>query len=246
MKEKLINFLRNFEERHITVIDLATQLSVKVEDLEKTLLDLSDIPELDWFYLKCHYYQDGIKLSDSVSSWSLRDAERKPMVLVNRYYKDKNLAANIYLNQVLLGEKVYKGLVDESDIGGLYTNCYTLYGEYGSRINDYLSYPLEGLLSLFKEDFVISNKGSELSVSIPSRNLSHSSDSFFESFIEVIKGLSQKEEFHVVQVRESFEGEEGDAFDYSPVFYSKQEAEEWIKNKEESSSLVYSIVRTNI
>lgn len=231
MIKKIDKFLKNFEEKSISIKELSEKISVHQNDLEDLLSDYkkySKSKELKYFYITNDYYINGVKSSGRFAYLN-KSAVAKPTSIKNLYFKDEKTKGNIYLTGILKGEKVYKGNVDKSDIGGLFSSVFTIHGEYGSEIEDYSKYPLEKLCDFFPlEIFTICKSKENVNVKIEERGISSTANSFFYAFIDCIKKLSKVEDFYITQIREIYEGNtEKYPFAYSPIFYNIESLTNW-------------------
>lgn len=240
IKEDVRIFLKEFKGRSITAKELLHVMNVNEGNLADALNDLrkENCEVLSWFYIEKEYYLNGKKLEGSFNHLN-KKAVSLPLKFHNRYYMNPSTAGNIFLNELIHGEKVFKGQVDESDIGGLYSSAYTIHGEFGKRIHDFSNQPLEILLSIVPEEFMIINNKNGVTVGIPSRDIKSTKPTFIEAFCECIKFLSMKETFIIAKLFDSLADDEADdeeyfhPYDYSPVFYTVKEAESWCENNTE-------------
>lgn len=237
MLKKIDKFLKNFEDKSISIKDLSEKISVSQDDLERLFSDYKQYQkskEIQNFIIKNEYYINGEKSSDRFAYLN-KSAVAKPISLQNLYFKNETTKGNIYLNEILKGEKVYKGNVDKSDIGGLFSSVFTIHGEYGEEIEYYSKYSLEDLCDLFPEEiFTICKSKQTVNVTIENRDISCESNSFFNAFIGCIKKLSNIETFYITQIRGIYDGKVAKhPFTYSPVFYTIESLNYWNEQNKE-------------
>jgi uncharacterized protein (UPF0335 family) len=230
MQIEIDNFLRSFEGKSISIENLSQELKLSNKEVKEFFTDSSK------YYESKEIHNFYIKRNDNSKD------RREPLALFNRYYKSDLTKGDIYLTELLTGQEVFKGSVDYSDIGGLYSSVFTVKGDYGNEIERYSRYSIESLFCLFEnESFVIENKAGGITVSIPKRNISCSTESFFISFVNCIKELEKCEEFYVIQY---IEGDDEYAYDNSKLFYSKESALDFLNDLKKERNVNYKIIKT--
>lgn len=251
--KSLKDYLNNFTQKSVSIDDALKELNCSYQDFEQMLKSLSNDEDSDirrcFYFEKKYFDKNGLENDDSFAHLN-KELSAKIVRIVDRYYKTPQKKLNILLTEVTQGEKVTKGSVDNSDIGGLYSSVFTKHGYYGTEIDNFHTMPLEELFSLFPENFCVSKKSTGICVSIPELQIAFSSETFIEAFLLCLEELLKHKNIFIAQVFEKFDDDDSDIypFAYSPIFYTEEGASKWVKENnpyKDDENCFTKIVQTN-
>lgn len=232
-KKKLMEFLDNYQESYISIEDLSNLVGIKNREIEEYLSEYKNYSKdkaLSYFRVVYKYYTKSGELIDDKKINSMFFTEKKkfkavPVGLRNLYSYSKERKADLDFNKIK-GQKHFRGEIDESDIGGLYTSEW--------MISNFTKVPynseLKELLEFFPEDYKIEfNAKTKEFVVYCSRYKKEKfkDENLFVATVECLKNIAKKQNYYLIQLKSS-----GDKYiqTYSNAFYLEKDAEDYLKN----------------
>jgi hypothetical protein len=242
--DRLIEFLKLFDDQSIEVEDLAKQLNIENQGLQDFLSEYKNYKDIDvfeYFYIKRKYFVDGVE-DDSTYAHLNKQAVSVAIRLVNRYFIEDSRKADLMFYK-LKGLNYVKGSVDNSDIGGLYTSAYvdslSCYSEV--PVLDNLEEVFEFLQKDIKVEYDSVNKFFTASIG----ECVVSSSELKVCVVKLISNFLKNRTYYLVQLEEVDEdGVVNFVKTMSNVFYTEEEAKAWKskQNFETSDFVSYKVL----
>jgi hypothetical protein len=236
---RLIEFLKLFDDKAIEVGQLANQLNIENQILLDFLSDYKnykDIKVFEYFYIKRKYYVDGVE-DDSTHSHLNKQAISVAIRFVNRYFVEDSRKADLMFYK-LKGLNYVKGSVDNSDIGGLYTSAYV------DSLSSYSEVPvldnLEEVFDFLQKDIKVEyDYVNKFFTSSVNDCIVYSSE-LKVCLVKLLSNFLKNRTYYLVQLEEvDEEGVLHFVKTMSNVFYTEEEAKLWkIKQNFETSDFV--------
>lgn len=120
--KKIITFLKEWQGESIEIEQLAKITESNYDEVEHFLLNSSHWPEEISDKIKpviAYFSKTGTKV-EHPGFLEKKDLDRKIETVINRQYCTEEKSLELFLAKYLFGHTPYFGLIDTSDIGGLY------------------------------------------------------------------------------------------------------------------------------